>query len=83
MVKNSYIYHGLSFNINMDLTPFSWINVCGYSNLQVTQLKDLLLEQQCNVTDELLLAHMPQNLNLNVIATDVVQSLVHQLYSSN
>jgi lipoyl(octanoyl) transferase len=40
-IKNSCSYHGLSFNNNMDLTPFKYINPCGYKNLQVTQLADL------------------------------------------
>lgn len=30
--------HGLSFNVNMDLVPFSAINPCGYQGLQMTQL---------------------------------------------
>ncbi len=29
--------HGLSLNINMDLTPFNNINPCGYKGLEVTQ----------------------------------------------
>ena len=32
--------HGLAFNIDMDLSPFSTINPCGYSGLQMTQLKN-------------------------------------------
>jgi lipoyl(octanoyl) transferase len=40
-IKNSCSYHGLSFNNQMDLTPFNYINPCGYKNLQVTQLADL------------------------------------------
>lgn len=40
-VRNSCTYHGISFNINMDITPFSYINPCGYKGLQVVQLKDL------------------------------------------
>lgn len=37
-VKRGCSYHGLSFNINMDLTPFSYINPCGYRGLCMTQL---------------------------------------------
>jgi len=33
--------HGLSLNIDMDLSPFDNINPCGYQDLQVTQCKDL------------------------------------------
>lgn len=40
-IRRGYSYHGLSFNINMDLQPFSQINPCGYAGLQATQLVDL------------------------------------------
>ena len=36
-IKNGYCYHGLSFNVDMDLTPFDYINPCGYAGLRVTQ----------------------------------------------
>ena len=34
-------YHGLSLNVDMDLTPFQSIDPCGYAGLQVTQLREL------------------------------------------
>lgn len=40
-IKNGYCYHGLSFNVNMDLTPFNNINPCGYAGLRVTQACEL------------------------------------------
>ncbi|NOQ13192.1 MAG: lipoyl(octanoyl) transferase LipB [Methyloprofundus sp.] len=40
-IKKGCSYHGLSLNNNMDLTPFSYINPCGYQGLQVTRLADL------------------------------------------
>jgi lipoyl(octanoyl) transferase len=40
-IKNGCCYHGLSFNVDMDLTPFSYINPCGYAGLRVTQARDL------------------------------------------
>jgi lipoyl(octanoyl) transferase len=39
-IKHSCCYHGLAFNIDMDLTPYDFINPCGYRGLRVTQLKD-------------------------------------------
>lgn len=36
-VRRGASYHGLSFNINMDLEPFSRINPCGYAGLAMTQ----------------------------------------------
>jgi len=39
-VRRGCCFHGLSLNVDMDLTPFSMINPCGYPGLQVTQLAD-------------------------------------------
>lgn len=39
-VRKGCSYHGLSLNVDMDLTPFSRIDPCGYKGLAVTQLKD-------------------------------------------
>lgn len=41
-VKRSCSFHGLAFNIDMDLTPFSYINPCGFKNLPMTQLAELV-----------------------------------------
>ena len=38
-VRQGRTFHGLSFNIDMDLEPFQRINPCGYEGLVVTQLK--------------------------------------------
>ena len=39
--SKGYSYHGISINVDMDLSPFENINPCGYEGLQVTQIKDL------------------------------------------
>jgi lipoyl(octanoyl) transferase len=41
-VRKGCTYHGLSFNYNMNLAPFEYINVCGYKGLEVTQFVDLV-----------------------------------------
>jgi lipoyl(octanoyl) transferase len=40
-IRRGGSYHGLAFNIDMDLEPFRRINPCGYAGLAVTQLSDL------------------------------------------
>lgn len=40
-VRHGCSYHGLSLNIDMDLSPFAGINPCGYPDLAVTQVRDL------------------------------------------
>ena len=42
-------YHGVSINVDMDLSPFLKINPCGYENLSMTQVaefyKDITIKQ--------------------------------------
>lgn len=40
-VRRGCTFHGLAFNIAMDLEPFRRINPCGYHGLAVTQMVDL------------------------------------------
>jgi lipoyl(octanoyl) transferase len=40
-IRNGCCYHGLSLNVAMDMTPFTYINPCGFQGLRVTQLRDL------------------------------------------
>ena len=40
-VRHGRSFHGLAFNIDMDLAPFARINPCGYAGLQVTSMLDL------------------------------------------
>ena len=59
-VKRGFTYHGLSFNLDMDLSRFQQINPCGYQGLAVTQGAELgltlsfdqaakaILEQLCS-----------------------------------
>lgn len=44
-VRKGGSLHGLSFNVDMDLKPFSYINPCGYAGMEVTQLRDLVPAQ--------------------------------------
>ncbi len=40
-IRRGCSYHGLAFNVAMDLKPFSGINPCGFANLPITQLSSL------------------------------------------
>jgi lipoyl(octanoyl) transferase len=57
-IKKSCSYHGLSFNVDMDLSPFDNINPCGYQGLRVTQCIKLGI----TVPLEELQAELTQNL---------------------
>ncbi len=57
-IKNGCCYHGLAFNVDMDLAPFANINPCGYEGLRVTQWIELGVTAQL----EELQAELTQNL---------------------
>ncbi len=40
-VRRGCTFHGLAFNVAMDLEPFRRINPCGFQGLQVTSVQDL------------------------------------------
>ena len=57
-IKRGCCYHGLSFNINMDLTPYNFINPCGYKGLHVTQLKDFGIDKSPEQIEQLVAAQL-------------------------
>jgi len=48
-VRRGRTYHGLSMNVCMDLTPFNFINPCGFAGLAVTQLADHIAVDQSDL----------------------------------
>ena len=55
-VKRGCCYHGLSLNVDMDLSPFSMIDPCGYRGLEVTRTKDLGIGESADrLGDELVM----------------------------
>ncbi len=48
-IKKGCSFHGLSLNIDMDLSPFKNINPCGYPDLKIIQLADF--NQQVSLQD--------------------------------
>ncbi len=55
-VRRGCSYHGLSFNVDVDLEPFSRINPCGYPGLAVTRLSDLGVRMDCEAVADRLAA---------------------------
>jgi len=64
-VKKGYCYHGLSFNINMNIKPFHYINPCGYQGLAISQLSDYLPHLTLNFCSEQLSTLISTNHQLN------------------
>ena len=61
-LKNNCCYHGLSLNVDMDLSPFGAIDPCGYVGLEVTQTKDLNIAQTPQQIGEALLIRLKEKL---------------------
>lgn len=62
-VSRGRSYHGLSLNVDMDLSPFLGINPCGYEGLEVTSVvRELGADQRLDFSDlgERLLYHLEQ-----------------------
>lgn len=56
---SGHTYHGVSLNVAMDLTPFGWINPCGYEGLATIDMRSLgaqatLAEVQQTLTAQLI-----------------------------
>nr|VFK16031.1 MAG: lipoyl(octanoyl) transferase [Candidatus Kentron sp. LFY] len=63
-VRRGCCYHGLSLNVEMDLTPFQWIDPCGYPGLSVTQLRDLGVSWGMEETASLFMRHLLTELEI-------------------
>ncbi len=62
-IRNGCSYHGVSLNVDMDLSPFAAINPCGYAGLKVIQTKDLNLPLTAHEAGEQLSQHLLQQLD--------------------
>jgi lipoyl(octanoyl) transferase len=51
-IRRGGSYHGLAFNVRMNLEPFLRINPCGYAGLQMTQLAHLRDDAQLSEVAE-------------------------------
>jgi lipoyl(octanoyl) transferase len=63
-IRNGCSYHGVSLNVDMDLTPFSAINPCGYAGMPVTQLRDLGVNVSVSEAGEALLQQLQKQLEM-------------------
>ena len=67
-VRRGCTFHGLAFNIGMDLEPFHRINPCGYQGLQVTTLADLGGPSGMDAVKPVLLANLAKQFELELKA---------------
>ena len=61
-IRKNGCYHGVSLNVDMELSPFSAINPCGYAGMAVTQTRDLGLALTPDEAAEQLAKHLTSQL---------------------
>ena len=81
-IRKGISFHGLALNVNVDLTPFSWIQPCGLQGVCMTSMKqelgsELSMEDVCAAVKK----QFEAILGLNLTAASFSQ-LQHQLKNS-
>ncbi len=85
-VRRGCTFHGLAFNIAMDLSPFHRINPCGYAGLQVTSMSDLGGPSSVDAVKRVLLERMAAQFGLQLqdaLPPDLVALAAHAAPSSH
>lgn len=65
-VRRGCTFHGLAFNVAMDLEPFARINPCGYAGLAVTSMLDLGGPSGLDAVKPALIEHVARQFGLTV-----------------
>lgn len=63
-VRRNFSYHGMALNVAMDLEPFTRINTCGFSDLEVTDLTELGMTKDLSEVLQDLKPHLLKHLGL-------------------
>ncbi len=74
-VRRGCSFHGLAFNIAMDLEPFRRINPCGYQGLEVVALADLGGPSGMDAVKPVLLEKMAAQFGLELQREDALPDL--------
>src|SRR5690606_16239854 len=73
-VRRGCCFHGLAFNIAMDLEPFHRINPCGYAGLEVVAMDDLGGPGSLEAVKPVLLAALGEALGLRLVPADATMA---------
>ena len=71
-VRRGCTFHGLAFNVAMDLEPFLRINPCGYKGLAVTQVVDLGGPSRLSEVEDVLVDEICRQFGLTACKADPV-----------
>jgi len=74
-VRRGRTFHGLAFNVAMDLEPFTRINPCGYAGLRVISVADLGGPSSLQTVKQVLLAELAAQFHLTLITALTQTSL--------
>lgn len=66
-VRRGCTFHGLAFNVAMDLEPFLRINPCGYEGLRVVAVADLGGPSGMDTVKSSLLGHLARQFGLRLV----------------
>lgn len=69
-VRHGCTFHGLAFNVAMDLEPFHRINPCGYAGLRMTQMLDLGGPSRLADVEDVLIVELGRQFGLSPRAAD-------------
>ena len=64
-VRRGGSYHGMALNIDVDLEPFSRINPCGFSDLEVTDLTAFGIKESRTEIQARVQAHLLRHLRMD------------------
>lgn len=64
-VRKGASFHGIALNVDMDLTPFTYINPCGHQGMMMTQIKALDVNVMMNTVKKQLIFCIKNNFGYN------------------
>jgi lipoyl(octanoyl) transferase len=71
-VRRGCTFHGLAFNVDMDLEPFHRINPCGFQGLRITQVLDLGGPSRLADVETVLVAELARQFGLKAMPADPI-----------
>lgn len=65
-IRRGCSYHGIAFNVALDLSPFQRINPCGFKGLEMTQLSSLSTIKEVKEAGDKLTGYLVKNLGYDI-----------------
>lgn len=77
-VRTGRSFHGISINVDLGLSPFDWIDTCGFAVLPVTRLADLAVQWSVEETGRRLAESLGPMIAREVVWDETASSSVHR-----